>query len=105
MSAYCDQHELMLGSVFTDHRDDRIMTPGFVGLMDAVNSSHSYGVVLPSLAHLGGRWTARRRWAWIASTGRRLILVRGRHPWQSAGLGRLSREDGHEPGACDAHPR
>ena len=73
----CDRHELVLACVFTDHDDDQKLTPAFAGLMDALGITGSYGVVLPSIVHLGAGRTARKRSVQIAETGRRLMLVRG----------------------------
>ena len=76
LTGYCDRHELVLACVFTDH-DDQVLTPAFAGLMDALGIAGIYGVVLPSIVHLGAGRTARKRSVQIAETGRRLMLVRG----------------------------
>ena len=75
LSGYCDQHELVLAGVFTDSSDDKAWTPGFTGLIDAIVTGGSYGVVVPSQAHLGARWVAEKRSAAIAGTGRRLMVM------------------------------
>ena len=77
LASYCDQHELTLSTVFADQADDKVLTPAFAGLMDALAVDGSYGVVLPSPAHMGGRETAQPRSERIAATGRRLMLLRG----------------------------
>lgn len=75
LAGYCDQHELVLAAVFTDTADDRMRAPGFAGLLDAIAASASYGVVMPTRAHLGSGQAAEQRSAAIAGTGRRLMLV------------------------------
>ncbi|GAA0979145.1 hypothetical protein GCM10009555_043300 [Acrocarpospora macrocephala] len=75
--AYCDQHELVLGAVFTDSLTPAVLSAAFAGLLDALAVEGSYGVVTPSTAHLGGRRLGQERTGLIAVTGRRLMLVRG----------------------------
>lgn len=74
LRGYCDQHELVLAEVFTDSGDEKTWTPGFADLIDAILTGGSYGVVVPSLAHLGARQLAANRSAAITETGRRLML-------------------------------
>ena len=76
LAEYCDQHELTLAAVFTDTCDDTVQAPGFTGLLDALATSPSYGVVIPTPAHLGRGRVAGSRRAIIAGTGRRLMLIR-----------------------------
>src|SRR6266567_4201858 len=52
LAGYCEQHELVLAAVFTDSGAGR-RTPGFTGLLDAISASTSYGIVIPTRAHLG----------------------------------------------------
>jgi len=76
--AYCSQHELLLGGVFSDEPfGGLVLTPGFAGLIDALALEGSYGVVTPSAAHLGSGVTGRARIQKITATGRRLMLIRG----------------------------
>lgn len=75
LGGYCDRHELMLAGVFTDSGNGKARTPGFTGLIDAILASGSYGVVVPSLAHLGAGQLGAQRVAAITGTGRRLMLV------------------------------
>ena len=75
LRGYCDKHELVLAGVFTDSGDEKAWTPGFAGLIDAILTGGSYGVVVPSLAHLGARQLAAQRLAAITGTGRRLMLM------------------------------
>ena len=75
LAAYCDQHELVLAAVFTDSGDDRMRAPGFAGLLDAITATASYGVVMPTRAHLGSGQAAGQRSAAIAGAGMRLMLV------------------------------
>jgi hypothetical protein len=75
LAGYCDQHELVLAAVFTDSGDSRMRAPGFEGLLDAITTTASYGVVMPTRAHLGSGPAAGERSAAIVGTGRRLMLV------------------------------
>lgn len=77
LAAYCGQHELLLGGVFTDDAHSRaVLSPGFAALLEALVLKDCYGVVTPSAAHLGGGVTGRTRIHRITETGRRLMLVR-----------------------------
>jgi len=76
LAEYCEQHELTLAAVFTDSGDDTVRAPGFSGLLDALATEPSYGVVIPTPAHLGHGRAAGSRRAIIAGTGRRLMLIR-----------------------------
>lgn len=75
LAGYCEQHELILAAVFADIGTDRLPVPGFAGLLDAIATGANYGIVIPTLAHLGARPTARDRLAAITRTGRRLMIV------------------------------
>jgi hypothetical protein len=67
--AYCCQHELLLGGVFSDEPfSGVVLTPGFAGLLDALTLDGSYGVVTPSAAHLGPGVTGRARMQEITAT-------------------------------------
>ncbi|MGK5641267.1 hypothetical protein ACSNOK_23565 [Streptomyces sp. URMC 126] len=72
---YCRRHELSLSGVFAE-RLTAVTSAAFVGLMDALAVSGSYGVVLPSASHLGPRSMAAARGRHIEATGTRLLLVR-----------------------------
>lgn len=76
LAEFCDQHELALAAVFTDVGDDTVQAPGFTGLLDVLTMEPSYGVVIPTRAHLGHGRAAGSRLAVIAGTGRRLMLIR-----------------------------
>jgi hypothetical protein len=76
LAGYCEQHELTLAAVFTDTGDDTVEAPGFTGLLDALATESSYGVVIPTPAHLGHGRVAGFRRAIIVGTGRRLMLIR-----------------------------
>jgi hypothetical protein len=77
MEVYCEQHELLLGGVFTDGASSSVLSPAFAALLDVLRLNGTYGAVAPTAAHLGGRRVGSQRAEWIASTGRRLMLVRG----------------------------
>lgn len=85
LAEYCEQHELTLAAVFTDVGDDTVQAPGFTGLLDVLATEPSYGVVIPTRAHLGHGQAAGSRLAVIAGTGRRLMLIRGKTSASSAG--------------------
>lgn len=76
LAEFCEQHELTLAAVFTDTGDDTVQAPGFTGLLDVLTMEPSYGVVIPTWAHLGHGRAAGSRLAVIAGTGRRLMLIR-----------------------------
>ena len=78
LAEYCEQHELTLAAVFTDVGDDTVQAPGFTGLLDVLATEPSYGVVIPTRAHLGHSRAAGSRLAVIVGTGRRLMLIRGK---------------------------
>jgi hypothetical protein len=78
LAGYCEQHELTLAAVFIDTGDDRVQAPGFTGLLDVLATEPSYGVVIPTRAHLGRGRAAGSRLAVITGTGRRLMLIRGK---------------------------
>jgi hypothetical protein len=84
LAGYCEQHELTLAAVFTDSGDDTVQAPGFTGLLDALVTESSYGVVIPTPAHLGRGRAAGSRRAIIAGTGRRLMLIREKPSCASA---------------------
>jgi hypothetical protein len=84
LAGYCEQHELTLAAVFTDTGDDTVQAPGFTGLLDALATGFSYGVVIPTPAHLGHGRAAGSRRAVIAGSGRRLMLIREKPPRASA---------------------
>lgn len=77
LAEYSEQHELTLAAVFTDTGDDAVQAPGFTGLLDVLAAEPSYGVVMPTRAHLGHGRAAESRLVVIADTGRRLMLIRG----------------------------
>jgi hypothetical protein len=74
LAGYCEQHELVLAAVFTDSGAGR-RAPGFTGLLDAISASASYGIVVPTRAHLGSGQAAAQRLTAITETGRRLMIV------------------------------
>ena len=88
LAGYCDQHELVLAAVFTDSGDDRMRAPGFAGLLDAITATASYGVVMPTRAHLGFGQAAGQRSAAISGAGRRLMLVHDAPVCAAAGRAR-----------------
>ena len=76
IEAYCRQHDLILGGAFSEHPCERIRTPAFVGLLDALQMDGTHGVVIPSPSHLGPKRIATLRTEQIKSLGARLMPVR-----------------------------
>ncbi|WP_194925801.1 hypothetical protein [Catenulispora pinisilvae] len=77
IKAYCDEHELILGGVFTERAgvgdsDNSV----FANLIAELRVRQPYGVVLPSRSHLGPRNVAVSREEQIATCGALLIAVR-----------------------------
>jgi len=74
---FCSEHELTLGDVFVE-RCGLPYSPGpaFAGLLTALAIPHTYGVVLPSAAHLGRREVAMRRRNQLEQIGVRLLVIR-----------------------------
>lgn len=73
---YCRTHELRMAALFVEHAPDDFYSPVFVGLLDTLALAETYGVVVPSLAHLGPRRTATDRARIILGAGARLMQVR-----------------------------
>lgn len=76
IEAYCRQHDLILGGVFSERPCERIRTPAFVGLLDALQMDGTHGVVIPSPPHLGPKRIATLRTEQIKSLGAHLLPVR-----------------------------
>jgi hypothetical protein len=73
---YCRTHELRMAALFVEHASDDFYSPAFVGLLDTLALADAYGVVVPSLAHLGPSRTATERARIILGAGARLMQVR-----------------------------
>jgi hypothetical protein len=86
LAGYCELHELVLAAVFTDNGSQGLRAPGFAGLLDAISASASYGLVVPTRAHLGSGHAAIKRLAAITMTGRRLMIIRDAPAGGAAGL-------------------
>ncbi|MFC5031324.1 hypothetical protein ACQFX6_36940 [Streptomyces sp. DSM 41987] len=65
-----------MAALFVEHAPDDFYSPAFVGLLDTLALADAYGVVVPSLVHLGPARTATDRARIILSAGARLIQVR-----------------------------
>ncbi|MEV4091092.1 hypothetical protein [Streptosporangium saharense] len=77
LAEYCRQHELLLAGVFTEREPTRVhRSPAFTGLLNVLAVPGVYGVVLPTLSHLGPRANARQRQRKITGLGTRLLLIR-----------------------------
>ncbi|MGW1976547.1 hypothetical protein [Streptomyces sp. NPDC001889] len=73
---HCRRHELDLRGVFTEHTD-AVRGEEFNALVDALTKlPRSYGVVIPSPAHLGSRAQAAARRAQIVRIGARILAIR-----------------------------
>jgi hypothetical protein len=76
LEGYCEEHELLLGGVFTDRGEPQVMSAAFAGLLAVLAMDHSYGVVTPARTHLGSRGLGIERTDLIAQTGCRLMVLR-----------------------------
>ncbi|MFJ8828327.1 hypothetical protein ACIREE_42290 [Streptomyces sp. NPDC102467] len=77
---YCRSHELQLSGVFTDrHSTSEPESAAFTGLLDVLVLPDVYGVVAPTLSHLGPKAMAAARTRHIERTGARLLLARRTH--------------------------
>ncbi|MEU6555706.1 hypothetical protein ABZ915_36475 [Streptomyces sp. NPDC046915] len=81
LTEYCRRHELTLGGVFTD-RDATvaIRSAAFVGLVDALQLTDTYGVIVPALSHLGPKGIGAERRRQITASSTRLLVVRSFTP-------------------------
>ncbi|WP_198351532.1 hypothetical protein [Streptomyces typhae] len=86
LAEFCRQHELSLCGLFTERE-----TPGeahsraFAGLLDVLALPDAYGVVLPSLSHLGPGHLAAGRERQIQALSSRLLVIRSVAPRRSNG--------------------
>ncbi|MEV5988334.1 hypothetical protein AB0L85_25530 [Streptomyces sp. NPDC052051] len=70
LAEYCRIHELRLSGVFKDRRATAQPTStAFTGLLDALALPDAYGVIAPSLSHLGPKHLATERTRRIEATG------------------------------------
>ncbi|WP_277438054.1 hypothetical protein [Streptomyces sp. SPB162] len=65
-----------MAALFVEHAPDDFYSPAFVGLLNTLALADAYGVVVPSLVHLGPSRTASDRARIILGAGARLIQVR-----------------------------
>jgi hypothetical protein len=76
---YCREHELSLGGLFTDYLPPaEDMTIGFTGVLDVLAMADTYGVVVPTVTHLGRGEAGLQRKQKIARTGSQLLIMRER---------------------------
>ncbi|MFE0150158.1 hypothetical protein ACFWY5_23615 [Nonomuraea sp. NPDC059007] len=76
ITAFCEMRELQLAGMFTD-RDGAEQSAAFVGLLDMLALPATYGLVVPTLNHLGPRpalVAARARE--VQAIGVRLLTIR-----------------------------
>lgn len=79
LAEYCERHELSLNDLFTE--DTSAGTAAFTALLDVLAASGGYGVVVPSLEHLGPSKQAVARAGEIRRAGAVVIALRDRaHP-------------------------
>lgn len=76
LDEYCRAHELKMAALFVEHAPGDFYSPAFVGLLDTLSLPDAYGVVIPSLGHLGPSRTAAERARIILGAGARLMQVR-----------------------------
>ncbi|MFF9016653.1 hypothetical protein ACF09C_27240 [Streptomyces sp. NPDC014870] len=76
ITEYCRRHELTLAGVYTERCS---ATPSaFIGMLDALTATRSYGVVLPTPSHLGPKAIADERRSQLTEAGAHLLLIRGK---------------------------
>ncbi|WP_250853030.1 hypothetical protein [Streptomyces rhizosphaericus] len=108
LAEYCRRHELLLSGVFTDRNATAgPISPAFTGLLDVLALPGTYGVVLPSVSHLGPKAIATERENRIESAGPRLLLARRARDTRPAGHGyfgpsRAGRSHHRNPGHAPA---
>lgn len=76
LDEYCQAHELKMAALFVEHAPGDFYSPAFVGLLDTLTLPDAYGVVIPSIGHLGPSRTAAERARIILGVGARLMQVR-----------------------------
>jgi hypothetical protein len=82
---FCHQHELTLGDVFVEQCGlPNGSGPAFSSLLTTLAMPDTYGVVLPSTAHLGRRDVAMRRRNQLEHIGVRLLVIRDRDKYSRA---------------------
>ena len=75
---FCQDHELTLGGTFIEYGGGQTArSAAFAGLLAALGVPNMYGVVIPSVAHLGRRGIAAERRQQIERIGIRLLFMRG----------------------------
>ncbi|MFD7713993.1 hypothetical protein [Streptomyces sp. NPDC059786] len=85
LTEYCRTHELQLSGIFSD-RDATAgpVSAAFTGLLDVLALPDVYGVLAPSMSHMGPKAIATERRARIETAGSRLLLVRRPCPTRSS---------------------
>ncbi|MCX4665623.1 hypothetical protein OG453_02860 [Streptomyces sp. NBC_01381] len=80
LALYCVQHELTLCDVFTEADADAtahgLRSPAFAGALDVLALPDTYGLVIPTLSHLGPKHVAAERERQIAGLDVRLMMIR-----------------------------
>ncbi|MFI6504416.1 hypothetical protein [Nonomuraea typhae] len=75
LATYCVLHELHLVDVFTERDDDR--STSYAHLLDLLTLPATYGMVVPTLSHLGpGGAVVAARAQEVKAAGARLLTVR-----------------------------
>lgn len=82
INQYCVDHELALGGLFRE--DGASPDAAFAGLLQALSTRRSYGVIVPAVAHLGPKDVALNRRRMIDAAGVRLLCMTGRQRLQAA---------------------
>jgi hypothetical protein len=71
---YCQTHELVLANIFIERLSAENIS--FTGLLDVLAMENTYGVVIPTLTHLGRKPLAAARCKRIKHTRSRLLIIR-----------------------------
>jgi hypothetical protein len=77
LSDYCNRHELTLGTVLIEAEGrPGNGDPAFRAIVSSLASAGVYGVVMPSMVHLGPKPIAGLRRQLLTASGVRLLLAR-----------------------------
>ncbi|MFT9784740.1 hypothetical protein ACMZ5E_00665 [Streptomyces rhizosphaericola] len=94
ITEYCRRHELTLAGVYMEHSS--VAPAAFVGMLDALAATRSYGVVLPTPSHLGPKDVVAERRSQLTEAGAHLLLIRGRRTAPRVGAARTLAAGGTE---------
>jgi hypothetical protein len=77
LRGYCSEHEMTLGGTFTECGAGQVaVTAPFIDLLRALTMPGTYGVIVPSVSHLGCGQVVNHRQQCIKRIGVRLLIIR-----------------------------